>query len=375
MCVDCGGGAPFDGGMDRRRFLKLGAAGLAGAALLANPAAAVLARSGPSLADEFGKASAEYGVPAELLSAMGYVNTLWEMPPPTATAYRKGDLHGRGTYGIMQLAQNPSRDTLGRASDLTGIPEDELKRDRASNVLGGAALLADLADGSRPAGINGWQEMVAEYADSELFAQHVYEKLEEGERMTISTGETITLPARDVDVPRVYTAMAAGADYPRAVLRRAYSGNFTNSSRERSYNINKIIVHVVQGSAAAAISWFKDPRAQVSAHYVVGRNGSVTQCVRNADVAWHAGNWSYNTRAIGIEHAGYADNPRTWTRAMYHASARLAAFTCKKHGIPIERNRFIPHRAVPGSTHYCPGPHFRMGYYMKLVRAYRRRLG
>lgn len=374
MCMECGGGAPLDAGMDRRRFLKLGAAGLAGAALLTNPAAVVLARSGPSLAEEFQKASAEYGVPAELLSAMGYVNTLWEMPPPTASPYEEGELEGRGQYGIMQLTQNPSRDTLGRASELTDISEVEMKKDRASNVLGGAALLADLADGSRPASINGWQEIVAKYADSELYAQDVYEKLEEGEQMTISTGETITLRAQDVDVPRVYTAMAA-ADYPPATWRGAYGGNYTNSRRERTYDIHRIVVHVVQGSASAAISWFNDSRAQVSAHYVVGRGGGVAQCVRNADVAWHSGNWNWNTHSIGIEHAGYGSNPRTWTRKMYHGSARLAAYTCKKHRIPIDGRRIVGHRNVPGGTSSCPGSYFKMPTYIKLVRDYRRRLG
>ena len=33
-----------------------------------------------SLADEMDRASREYGVPRELLLAMGYVNTRWEMP-------------------------------------------------------------------------------------------------------------------------------------------------------------------------------------------------------------------------------------------------------------------------------------------------------
>ena len=28
--------------------------------------------------------------------------------------------------------------------------------------------------------------------------------------------------------------------------------------------------------------------------------------VAEQDIAWHAGNWDYNTRAIGIEHEGYA---------------------------------------------------------------------
>src|SRR5215204_7680980 len=115
--------------MDRRDFIKLGGAGLAGAVLLGTAGTyggMALAETG-SLRAEFESATQKHRVPVELLLAMGYVNTLWEMPPPSASDYEPGDLSGRGAYGIMQLVQNPSRDTLGQASELTGLSEKELK--------------------------------------------------------------------------------------------------------------------------------------------------------------------------------------------------------------------------------------------------------
>ena len=67
------------------------------------------------------------------------------------------------------------------------------------------------------------------------------------------------------------------------------------ASRPASNPTNKIIVHVTQGSWAGAINWFEDPKAQVSAHYTVrSSGGAVGQSVREKDIAWHAGNWSYN---------------------------------------------------------------------------------
>ena len=81
-----------------------------------------------SLADELDRASREYGVPRELLLAMGYVNTRWEMPPPSASDYESGDPEGRGDYGVMALARNPSRDTLGKAASMTGLSVEALKR-------------------------------------------------------------------------------------------------------------------------------------------------------------------------------------------------------------------------------------------------------
>ncbi|QIN84223.1 nucleoside transporter [Rubrobacter tropicus] len=359
-------------GLDRRRFLKIGGAGLAGAVLLGTTGGRSLARAGRSLGAEFEAASRRHGVPKDLLLAMGYANTFWEMPPPATTDYEPGDLHGFGAYGVMGLYQNPSKDTLGRAAQLTGLTEEELKNDRAANVSGGAAVLADLQGKIRPDESEAWQEAVAEYGGIDLYARTVYETLREGVTATISTGETLKLPAdQSVAAPRTVSTKAARRDYPYAYWRGAYGGNYTNAYREKSYPINRLVVHVVQGSAAAAINWFQDPRANVSAHYVVGRRGGVVQCVRHSDVAWHAGNWYYNTRSIGIEHEGWAGRRQTWTDRMYRASARLAAYCCRRHKIPVDRRHILEHRWVPGTDHYCPGRYFDYERYLRLIRRYK----
>ncbi len=165
--------------VSRQDFLLLGGAGLAGAVLLGT-GGQVLAQTQSSLRSQVRAAASEYGVPAELLLAIGYVNTLWEMPPPTASPYERGELHGRGTYGFMQLQENPTMDTLGRAAELTGLTEQQLKEERAANIRGGAAVLADIAGSPKPAGLNEWQEAVAGYGDSDLYAHDVFVVLEEG---------------------------------------------------------------------------------------------------------------------------------------------------------------------------------------------------
>ncbi len=110
MCIKCFRTSPEvkpTSSIDRRDFLTLSGTGLAGALLLGSARARVLAQTRTSLRSEFETAAAKYKVPKELLMAMGYVNTLWEMPPPGASDYVPGDIHGRGTYGIMQLLQTP----------------------------------------------------------------------------------------------------------------------------------------------------------------------------------------------------------------------------------------------------------------------------
>lgn len=69
-----------------------------------------------------------------------------------------------------------------------------------------------------------------------------------------------------------------------------------------------IIMHYTAStSASSTIEWFLDPRAQVSAHLLIGRDGTITQFVPFTTIAWHAGesSWdgllSLNRYSIGIE--------------------------------------------------------------------------
>src|SRR5215208_7073917 len=201
--------------MNRQDFLRLGGATLAGATLLGAAGGRLFANTGSSLEAQFETAARKYQVPVELLLAMGYYNTLWEMPPPSASAYRKGDLEGRGDYGIMQLTQNPMKDTLGEAAKLTALSEARLKNDRSANIEGGAAFLSDLVGKRRPKRLGGWQEALTQYADTDLYASQVYRVLKSGASLTISTGERLKLSPQDVEVPQAYTAKSKATDYPR----------------------------------------------------------------------------------------------------------------------------------------------------------------
>ena len=152
-------------GIARRDFLKLGGAGLAGAALIGVAGSERVFAQGGSLRQEFETAAEEYNVPVEMLIAMGYVNTRWEMPDPNDTAYGEGVGKDKGTYGIMALVQNPDTDTLGDAAALTGISEAQLKTDRASNIMGGAALLAE-ASGTISGAVDEFKGDISEAKDS-----------------------------------------------------------------------------------------------------------------------------------------------------------------------------------------------------------------
>jgi N-acetyl-anhydromuramyl-L-alanine amidase AmpD len=113
-------------------------------------------------------------------------------------------------------------------------------------------------------------------------------------------------------------AQAQAVDYPSADWKPASTSNYTASTRPHAYSVDRVIIHVTQETFATTLSIFQNPQKQVSAHYVVrSADGHVEQCVREADIAWHAGNWDYNTHSIGVEHEGWVDQPSYFTAALY----------------------------------------------------------
>jgi N-acetyl-anhydromuramyl-L-alanine amidase AmpD len=159
------------------------------------------------------------------------------------------------------------------------------------------------------------------------------------------------------------------------------SPNHTNAQRPIR-SIDRIVIHVAEGSYAGSVRWLANRRSHGSSHFIVSRTGKIAQLVSTSDIAWHAGNWRVNARSIGIEHAGYTYRPGSITEAEYEASARLVAYLTRRMRIPIDRRHIIGHHEVgnpfrPGMRggidgHTDPGPFWRWRHYMGLVRKYAR---
>ncbi|WP_043729541.1 N-acetylmuramoyl-L-alanine amidase [Streptomyces zinciresistens] len=165
-------------------------------------------------------------------------------------------------------------------------------------------------------------------------------------------------------------ARAPGPDHPPAEWRPASTANYTKGDRSAPRPVDRVIIHVTQTQYTNTLFVFANPRKKVSAHYVVrSADGHTSQCVRESDIAWHAGDWAHNTRSIGIEHEGWVDRPDYFTDVMYETSARLTAAVCARHGIPTDRAHIIGHHEVPGSDHTDPGPGWDWSRYIRLVNA------
>ncbi len=169
----------------------------------------------------------------------------------------------------------------------------------------------------------------------------------------------------------------AAPDYPQARWIPAAAGNFSVANRPHDCPVDMIVIHDTEVPAAQAVRIFQDPTMQRSANYIVSASGQIVQTVHEIDIAWHAGNWDYNTRAIGIEHEGYAWTPGSFSRAEYQASAHLAASICSRWGVPMDRTHVIGHYQVPddhhpgllgGESHRTdPGPYWDWSYYLSLA--------
>lgn len=284
-------------------------------------------------------------------------------------------------YGFMHLVDNPQNQSLQRAAGLTKLPIDQLQKNPTANIRGGAALLAELGrstnGGALPATLDDWYEAVAQYSGMTdrfqqlSYADQVYAFLSQGIDAQVGS-EDIRVEPQRVNPKRPTGEATVGiqsTDYAPAIWTPASSSNYTVANRESDYNIQYVVIHVTEGSYSGSISWFQNPSAQVSAHYVVrSSDGQITQTVREKDIAWHAGNWTYNTQSIGIEHEGYVSSCTWFTDPMYRASAGITKSVAAKYAIPLDRTHIIGHSEVPGATHTDPGSCWDWTYYMSLVK-------
>jgi N-acetyl-anhydromuramyl-L-alanine amidase AmpD len=171
-----------------------------------------------------------------------------------------------------------------------------------------------------------------------------------------------------------------GADYPLATWIPADPSNFRVATRAR---VSLIVIHCTDGHAdpRGTAEMFSTPKAQrkppvaSSAHFVVGQDGSVIQCVAIKDVAYHA--HAANDYSIGIEHS--ARTPGEWgvsdpglppSAELYDASAELVAWLCTRLGIQPTRVAIVGHNEADRSTTHqkCPtGCGWNWRGYMDLV--------
>ncbi|MEG4005447.1 N-acetylmuramoyl-L-alanine amidase [Microcoleus sp. Pol11C1] len=120
-----------------------------------------------------------------------------------------------------------------------------------------------------------------------------------------------------------------------------------HSSRSGA-DIDTIVVHyTTAGNVNSTIEWFKNPESEVSAHYIIDKNGDIYQMVKDTDKAWHAAR--ANQTSIGIEHV--AKEGDRLTEVQEKSSIHLIKWLMTEYKIPKENIK--AHKQVLETS--CPG--------------------
>ncbi len=306
-------------------------------------------------------------MPAELLATVAWVQSGMSMNLHPRHAHPGEAEHQPAAAGLMGIGSAELTRVEDAASLLT-VPQGEVRLDPRTNVRAGAALLSDEARklGIAPQQASEWSPALAAYGGDAL-VEATLRLLATGFSTVDDVGRSIEVVGSGVESDTLDTVVQ-GLGYPGAKWSAAHSSNYSPASRGAS-QIDFIVIHTTQGSYAGTISWFKNPSANVSSHYVVrSSDGEVTQMVDDSDIAWHDA--CFNTNTIGIEHEGYVDAPKKWyTQNLYQGSAKLSAWLCDKYGIPRDRKHILGHGEAPDcSTHTDPGSGWNWSLYMDLVK-------
>ena len=122
-----------------------------------------------------------------------------------------------------------------------------------------------------------------------------------------------------------------------------------------------VVIHYTSGnSAAEALRTLTSPGAQVSAHYLIERDGSILQLVDERARAWHAGEsrWGstadINSASIGIELDNNGREP--YPPVQIDSLLRLLSDLRQRHRLPAAN--VLGHSDVAPSRKSDPGPLF-----------------
>ncbi|MCU0829193.1 MAG: N-acetylmuramoyl-L-alanine amidase [Tabrizicola sp.] len=123
-----------------------------------------------------------------------------------------------------------------------------------------------------------------------------------------------------------------------------------HGERRDGARVELIVLHYTVLDCVEAVERLCDPVAEVSAHYLIDRDGSVLSLVEEGARAWHAGAGSWqgrgdvNSRSIGIELVNSGSEP--------FAEPQMAALE-RLLGEVMERHALSP-RAVIGHSDMAP---------------------
>ncbi len=143
-----------------------------------------------------------------------------------------------------------------------------------------------------------------------------------------------------------------------------YSPNF-NSIKRKKNQVKFLIIHYTgMRSEKGAIKRLTKIQSQVSAHYLILRNGKIMNLVPDSYIAWHAGvsKWNkfnlLNKYSLGIEitNPGHQYGYKEFTSKQINSFIKLSKFLIKKY--KINKKNVLGHSDVAPYRKKDPGEKF-----------------
>lgn len=320
-------------------------------ALACASSAAPVSTTSASLDDAFTTAASESGVPRDLLVAIARVEGGLEMPK-TRTPNPESHVP---VAGPLELRRGKI-DTLALGAKLLGVSEIDIRTDTDLGLRAGALVVADLGkkSGARANDLATWEpalEDLSGYADQRhraMYAQRVFRALGAGGTFDARGGEKISIVPNAriaqivVELGPEHT-MGTMPEYPGAEVFVTDCTNKCDTTRGGNA-VGYVVIHDTEGGWDASVATLQNDPGK-SVQYIVNTDGTVGQFVPESYTAWHAGNYFYNQRSVGIEHVGYYN--KTFPDAQYDASAKLVAYLTNKYGVAKDRAHIIGHDQIP----------------------------
>ena len=250
-----------------------------------------------------------------------------------------------------------------------GVSELELRRDTSLGLEAAGRVLAEIgaATGASSTDLASWERALQElsgFADDahrNKYAHEVFALLARGGTFLGRDGEPIAIAPHDLP-PSLTLSLdttlhtESGAEYPGAEWFPTSCTNKCDATRAGN-PIEYVVIHDTEGGWSASVATLQNDPGK-SVQYIVNTDGHVGQFVTEATTAWHAGNYWYNQRSVGIEHVGYYQQP--YPTAQYVSSAKLVDYLTKKYPVAKDRAHVIGHDQVPNgkvmaqSSPACP---------------------
>lgn len=159
------------------------------------------------------------------------------------------------------------------------------------------------------------------------------------------------------------------------VLKKLIPINFTKG--RSGQKPRAIVLHLMGGTLKGTDSWFRNPVAQASTHYGVGKKGEIYQWVEETDTAYGNGRvykptWRLidakinpNLYTISIEHEGVSGH--IWTEEQYAADVELIKAIAARWNIPLDRDHIIIHSEIYALKPACAGPGLDLNKLMSML--------